>query len=804
MFLNYLKIAFRNIKKTRLFSLINILGLAIGMTSCLLILHYVYFEKSYDTFHEDSDRIYRLRVERTTVDGTAARFASAPPPAAPLIRQRYPEVEKIARLVRFKAGISFGDTVFTEERVYHAEPEFLQILKFKFLRGDPVQGLQDANTAFISRSHAKKYFRDQDPIGQSIYVDKKTDYIITGVFEDIPANSHLKFDILLSFKNWETFFGKQMEMWGHTGFFTYLRLKPGTDYQALEKKIKGLVLSEFGDTLNEYKMTMDLILQPLENIHLNSHFMQEYEINGNRDAVNFLFIIALFIIVIAWVNYINLSTARSLDRAREVGLRKVVGASRRQLMVQFFIETVLINAAAIFLSLFLVEFFLPHFTRLTGTPAAFSIWSAPWFLPAVVIMFLAGVFISGLYPVAAMSSFEPSTVLKGKPGHTPKGINLRKILVIFQFVMSLVLIAGTVTVYHQLSYMRSKDLGFEKDRIMVVKGPRARDEIFKEKMKLFKNQLEQHSSTEKICVATEVPGRQLYWDAGAIFKVGDDISKSKNYKIIGIDYHFIDVFGLSIIEGRNFSNQFPSDEKSSLLLNETAARWLGFENPRDAISGKVNYWGNIYNVVGVVKDFHQQSLKKDVEPHIFRLLPHGRGIRMNFAVKLRAGSIRESVQMVGDRFKKTFPGNPYDFFFIDDYFDQQYTSDELFGRIFGIFAILAVFVTSLGIFGLSSFMTLQRTKEIAMRKVLGSTTSQVFFLLNRSLLVLIAVSFAMALPLAYVGIDNWLGNFANRMNINAWLFLVPLVIVSSITFLTTSTHIIRAASANPVDSLKYE
>lgn len=804
MFMNYLKIAIRNLKKTKLFSLINILGLAIGMTACLLILHYVNFEKSYDSFHEDSHRIYRMRVERTTIDGTAARFASAPPPAAPLIRQRYPEVEKIARLVRYKAGISFGDIVFSEERVYHAEPQFLEILKFKLIEGDPIHGIRKANTAFISQSYAKKYFQDQNPIGKSIYVDKKTDYTITGIFEDIPPNSHLKFDILLSFKNWETYFGKQMENWGHTGFFTYMLLKPGTDVNALESKLKGLVDSEFGEALKAYKMTMALILQPLEDIHLTSHYMQEYEVNGNRDAVNFLFIIALFIIVIAWVNYVNLSTARSLERAREVGMRKVVGATRSQLMIQFFFETVLINLGGIILSLILVELFLPYFTRLTGTPASDSIWSTSWALPAVVILFLAGVVLSGLYPVAAMSSFEPVKVLKGKLGHAPRGISLRKIMVIFQFVMSLVLIAGTVTVYNQLSYMRSQDLGFNKEQIMVVKGPRARDDAFKDKMKLFKNILEQQSAVEKTCVATEVPGRQLYWDAGGIFKVGDDISKSKNYHIVGIDYDFNNVFGLKIIKGRNFSKKFPADEKSSLILNETAVKWLGFKSPADALQGKVNYWGNIYDVVGVMKNFHQQSPKKEYQPLIFRLMPQGRGIRMHFAVKLKSANIRESVQLVGHQYKKIFPGNPFDYFFLDDYFDQQYKSDELFGRVFGVFAFLAVFVTSLGIFGLSSFITLKRTKEIAVRKVLGATVSQVFFLLSRSFILLILVSFAIALPLAILGIDNWLDNFAYRMSINAWLFLIPLLIVSAITLMTTSAHVIRTATANPVDSLKYE
>ncbi len=780
------------------------MGLAVGMTACLLILHYVSFEKSYDRFHENSERIYRLRYERTSEEGKTVKFASCCPPAAPLIRERYPEVEKIARIFRYRASVSFGDIKFSEERMYFAEPSFLDILKFKFIKGDPLNGIREPNKAFISQATAKKYFGNHDPMDKTFSVDKKVDYKIVGIFEDIPQNSHLKFDILLSYKNLFSLYGQEYhESWGHTGVFTYVQLKPQTDPLTFENKLVDLVESACGDLMRTYKVLIKLKMQPLNDIHLTSHFMQEYEINGSRDSVNFLLIIALFIIIIAWVNYINLSTARSLTRAKEVGLRKAVGASRRQLMVQFLFETILINLAALFIAFGLVELFKPFFSQITGTPLNYNIWGESWFWTTVPTMFLVGAFLSGLYPIAAMSSFEPAAVLKGRLGNAAKGMNLRKALVVFQFVMAFVLIAGTFAVYWQITFMKNQDLGFNIEQTLVVKAPRVRDESFNEKFKTFKETLLSNSNVSKFCVATEVPGRQILWDAGAIRRAGEDTSKGKNYQIVGIDYDFADVFDLKFIHGRNFSKEFPTDE-DALILNETAVKWMGFENSKAAVGQQVDYWGEFYTIIGVLKDYHQQSLKEAFEPHIFRLMPYGRDIRGVSAIKINTHNIKETIRLVHQRYDQFFPGNPFDYFFLDDYYNQQYKEDELFGKVFGIFSFLALFITSLGIFGLSSFMVIQRSKEIAVRKVVGASVSRIFLLLTNDFLKLIFISFIIALPLSFLGINQWLNSFANRMSVNSWLFLMPLVVVSVITILTISSHVIKASVANPVESLKYE
>ncbi len=803
---HYLKVAIRNLRRTKLFSVINILGLAVGMATCLLILHYVSFEKSYDRFHESSERIYRLRYERTSEEGTAVRFASCTPPAAEAIRGVFPEVEYIARIFRNQTVVSLKDQnkKFTEERMYYAEPDFFKMFHLDFREGSPLSDIRKANMAFISLSTAEKYFGAEHPIGKTLAVGGNTDYTVAGLFEDVPPNSHLKMDIILSYESIHSLFGPDvLESWGHTGFFTYIRFKEGTDPEAFQKKMPDLVEKSCGELMRAFKVSIELKLQKLTDIHLTSHFMQEYEINGSRDSVNFLMIVAVFIVVMAWINYINLSTARALTRSKEVGLRKVVGASRRHVIAQLFFETLIINLIAINLAIVLVQIFLPAFIRIAGTPMSYSIWEQPWFWISLSALFLGGIFLSGSYPVAAVSAFHPAEVLKGTLGNTPKGMNLRKALVVFQFVMALVLMTGTFAVSRQIIFMKNQDLGFDKDQILVVNAPRIRDESSLKRIDVFKEELLKQSGIQKICVVTEVPGRQIYWDNGAIHRAGEDPGKGKNYQIVGVDYDYVDVFQLKILYGRNFSREFPADNKA-LLLNETAVRWMGFESSEAAVGQQVDYWGEFYTVIGVLSDFHQQSPKQSFEPHIYRFIPYGLRWTGKFALKVSAQNVRETVAQVGKQYAQLFPENPYEYFFLDDYFDQQYKADELFAGVIGIFAMLAILVTGLGIFGMSAFLALQRTKEIGIRKVLGATTSSILRLLAWDFLVLVFVSLLIAWPLAYLGIQQWLDSFAHRMSLDAVLFLAPLVIIVVITALTISSHIVKAATADPVIAIKHE
>ncbi len=805
MFINYLKITLRIIRNTKLFSIINILGLSIGMAACLLILHYVTFEKSYDSFHDKSDRIYRLRYERISEDGSAVRFASCTPPAGALIRERFPEVETLARIFRYRGVVvSYENVRFTEERVYHAEPEFVDIFDFKFIEGDAKKSLGGVDNALISESIAKKYFGEDNPIGKLLHVDKETAYQVSGIFADVPANSHIKFDILLSFENFAKSSGPDyMENWGHTGMFTYVILKEGTELPEFEKKIEDLIEAEFGEALRSYNMIMNLPMQPVIDIHLTSHFMQEFEVNGDKNAINSLLIIALFIIIIAWVNYINLSTSRSLTRAKEVGLRKAVGGSRQQLMLQFILETILINLISMLIAVGLIQLALPWFCHLTEIPQTFPFWGQSWVWVIIPVLFFLGIIFSGLYPVFALSSFHPIDTLRGKIGITTKGIGLRKALVIFQYAMALALITGTLTVYNQIDYMKNQNLGFDIQKVLVVKVPRVKDESFAEKVNTFKDNLVKLNFVEKTCLVTEVPGRQIYWDAGAIRKAGEDANKGKNYQIVGVDYDFADVFNVQFVAGRNFSREHPSDVKA-LVFNETAVQWMGFASPQAAVGQEVNYWGEIFTIIGVLKDYHQQSPKQSFEPHIFRYMPQGRHNLGQFAVKINTTNIRQTVTEIENQYSELFPGNPFEYFFLDDYFDQQYKADVLFGTVFGIFALLAIFVTSLGILGLVAFMVTQRTKEIGVRKVLGANIKQILYILIMEVVKLIILSFIILVPVLYWGIDQWLQSFAVRMDPDFSLFIIPLLVTLIITIITIGTHVIKAALSNPVDSLRYE
>lgn len=804
MIQNYLKTALRNLLRNRLTSLINILGLAIGMTAFLLILHYVTYEKSYDRFHENTDRIYRLRVERTTDQDTAVRFASCAPPAGARIREQFSEVEKVGRILRYRGVMSHEDIKFLEERMFFVEPDFLEILQFPSIGGDPVTGLKNPNDALISRSTAAKYFGDSNPIGKTISLDKRIDYQVTGIFEDMPANSHIKMDFMLGYKSLDTIYGSEFQdAWGHTGVYTYLRLKQDAHIPSLQDHLADLVDTEFGEVLKRYRMIMTLNLQPLTDIHLTSHFMQEYEANGNIHTVNMLLIIAGFIIVMAWVNYINLSTAHSLTRAKEVGLRKVVGANRWQLINQFFIETFILNLWAIVIAILLVAIFLPQFCHLTSIPTSTLPWNQSWFWLTVASLFIVGSTLSGFYPVIALSSYHPVTVLKGKLGNKIRGINLRKSLVIFQFLIAMLLITGTFTVISQIQYMQQQDLGFSLEQTLVFRSPRIRDNAFREKFQTFKDELKKRGDISNICHVTEVPGRQLYWDAGAIRRAGSDMSESKNYLIVGADEDFAKVFDLHFIAGRNFSKTFSTDAEA-LILNERAIEWMGFESPEKAVGQQVDYWGNIYNIIGVVKNYHQESLKADYSPQIFRYMPTGRGVRGMFAVKIKSSDMPRTVEDIGKIYETMFPGNPYDYFFLDEYYDQQYQADRLLSQVVSIFSALAIFITALGIFGLSAYNAAQRTKEIGIRKVLGASISRILIMLIKDFVWLMTAAAAVAVPALIFGLNLILRSYANRMPLNLWLFILPIVMVALVTLLTISGQTVKSATANPIKALRYE
>lgn len=796
----YFIIALRRLTKQKLFSFITIIGLATGITASLLMLHYVHFERSYDKFHKRYDDIYRLRLERTSETGESVRFASCCPPVGLRIRELYPEVERVARILRFKGTVSRENITYYEERIYFAEPQFLEMFNFNILSGSSLDALGEQGNVFLTQSSASKYFGKSDPMGQTLELDGKMLFRVAGIIEDPPVNSHIKFDFLLSWPDVEIMYGPAFEQsWGQTGVFTYLTFYSGTDIPAFRAKLSELVIDEFGEALEYYKLTMDLPLQPLKDIHLDSGFMQEYEVNGDKNRVTALFIVAIFLIIVAWVNYIVLSTAQSGTRMPETGMRKIAGARRIQLIGQLIIEMFILNSAAIILSLAIILIAAPYFSLLTGLPLK-GILSDQYLLIWLAAIYLAGIFIAGLYPALHLSSTDPSKVLKGKQSVSRSNIIVRKSLVVIQNFISLVILSSTLIVYLQDAYLKRSDNGLNMNNVLVIKAPRIRAGSYNSTLIAFNEQLGKLNYISEVASATEVPGRQLYWDAGGIFRVGSD--QSKNYQIIGADYNYTDLFEIEFVAGRNFSREFSTDS-TALILNEKAVSWMGFDNPAAAIGEQVNYWGEIFHVIGVVRDFHQQSPKFELEPTLIRFLPEGRGLMGNIVLKL-SGSKAIPIDQLEEIYMEYFPGNSFDYFYAEDYYNQQLIQEQILGRVFTIFSIITVLITVLGVIGLAAFMIDQQKRDISIRKVLGDTPQGIIALFSGTFLTLIMISSLFAIPVSWLILSRWLETFADHLEINLAMFLVPLLFTLLYTGITVALIVYRESVANPVKNLRYE
>jgi putative ABC transport system permease protein len=802
MIKNNLLIAKRTLLKKFVFTVLNISGLAIGIAACALIFHYISFEKSFDKQHSNSENVYRLTYGRMGQDGSNVEFASACPAIGPLLKENFPDIVDIARLSSREANISYEENKFTEKKIYYAEQDIFKILTFKIIDGSIKGALNQPNNIVISKSIAKKYFGDTNPLGKRLKLNMKDDLLVVAVFDDLPANSHLKPEILVSFINLTYWRGPEyLQSWGHTGALTYLTLKPEANPRELEKQFIEFTKTQIGEMLDYYKMVFYFNLQNIEDIHLKSHLLQEQESPGDEKVVDFLYIIGFFILIIAWVNYINLTTSRSLERAREVGIRKVVGASKLNLVKQFYTESILINLIGLLLALGLMEILKPGFSNLTGMPNDYIFWSQKWFIIFIIGTYIFGTFITGMYPVFALASFKPVLVLKGKLIRVSRGINLRKVLVVFQLAISIMLITGTFAVFKQMRFLRNQNLGFNIEQMLVINYPKAIDSTFIMRQRTFKEEMAGLAGVKGVASSSEVPGRKIYWDNGAIYKVGNDPTSGKNFMIMGVDDHFIKQYEMEFVLGRNFSKDFPTD-KQAVILNETAVKWLEFSSPEEALNNQINYWNNIYTVIGILKDYHHESPKALFEPQIFRYLPDD--TRGCFSIKLNTESVADNLKSIENKWNQLFPGNPFNYFFLDIYYDEQFKADKRFGSVFGIFAFMAIFITCLGLFGLSLYTANLKTKEIGIRKVMGAKVTNILIYFSKEYLYLIIIATVISVPPLIYGINYWLNNFSLKMSITPWLFIIPVIIVIIITLASVSAHTIKAARLNPVDTLKYE
>ena len=821
MFRSYLRTAARNLLKHKGFTTLNILGLAIGSAVFLLIAQYVKFERSYEAFIPGADNIYRLKLERYQNGELLIATAENVPGAGPALLAECPEVEAYARLYNlgYKNNLIITNEeaqpepiAFKHRHFLYADSAFLPMMGYEMVSGDPATALAEPLTAVISEAYAEKYFGAQGPMGRRLHMqdDDFNDETVqvTGVFKNLPQNTHLKFDVLFSYKtllsrgDWAP--ARYNTAWGRNDMYTFVKLKPGAQAAALEARFPAII-EKYNPQLAENNRKDVITLQPLRSIHLYSNLAEEPEPNGDGRIVLFMSVIGLLVLVIAWINYVNLSTARALERAREVGVRKATGAAKGQLIGQFLIESALANLIATVLAFALALLSFRGFNQLAGLQLSLSYLVQPWALGLLAVIWLAGTFLSGLYPAWVLSSFQPVAVLKGQFKNTARGLVLRQALVTLQFAASIALIAGAIIIYRQLSYMLGQDIGMNINQVLVVERPgivpRGHD-ARNSAIDVFRSELAKQPGIYGPASSVTVPGKQREYKA-AVKRMGAPDDESATLRFNSMDYHFMDIFDMKLLAGRAFSPDFPHDPDTSCIITQSAVRMLGFDEPEDAVGQTLSIPGFQWNpiVAGVVNDYHQVSLKNAMEPTVFYCSPYSGEC---FSMRLTNPDIPGTISHIRQAWARAFPGNPFDYFFLDDYFAAQYDNEQRFGSLALVFALLAILIGCLGLFGLSGYAIAQRTKEIGIRKVLGASTSGIVGLLSRDFLKLVAVSILIASPLAYYFMEQWLRDFAYRINISLWVFALAGMIAVAIALLAVSFQSIRAALANPVEALRSE
>jgi len=786
MFKNYLKITLRHIRRHKGYSFINIAGLAIGMTCCILILLYIQYELSYDKFHADAHDVYRVAFEiPDRLDMNASSFGLL----APALIQDFPEVLSSARIRRLESTIFYKNHAFTEKNFFLADPEFFDVFSFPVISGNPEKALSEPFSVLITQEMTEKYFGGEDPVGKTLLVDNKYDYKIAGILENPPQNSHLKFDFLASFITVDRIWEDYTISWMNTNrILTYVRLQKDYNPDDLERK--------FPEFLKRYgREDVIFYLQPITGIHLHGNIDNEIEANSDIQYIYIFSVIAFLIILIACFNYMNLSTARSVYRSKEVGVRKVVGAERKHIIRQFMSESIIFALAALFISVFLVKLLLPAFNSLVDRNLSFNFFSDnEMFLGLFILAVIVG-FISGSYPALFLSSFHPVLILKGMRAH--KGSSaFRNFLVVFQFSISIVLIIGTLIIYQQLHYIKKRNLGFNKEQIVIVD---IKDENLKNVYQTMRNDMKQNPRILGASFSCNLPNVVEALN-GYRWEGQTEENRWQLFYTAAVDNEFIDLLGLELTMGRNFSEEFPSDLQAC-ILSETAVRTIGWENP---IGKRFGYWEE-GTVIGVIKDFHHLSLHSAIGPTVFLHVDRETDLHLNYLlIKINPGDIPGTLAFIKKKFEEYSPHYPFSFTFLDDRVDKMYRTENKLGQILNVFSFTAIFIACLGLFGLAAFTAERRTKEIGIRKVIGATVSNIFFLLSREFLKLMLIAFILACPIAYFSMNRWLQTFAYRTHVGVAVFILSALSAFLTVLITVSYQSIKAAAANPADSLRYE
>ena len=807
MLRNYLKTAIRNLWKNKGFSAINIIGLAIGLATCLLIMIYVMDELSYDRYNEKADRIYRVDGE-IKFGGNHFILAVAPAPAGPAMLKDFPEVEKETRFRGYGGFlVRKGGQNIQEDAVIYADSTLFDVFTLPMIQGDPHTALIDPHTVVITEKIAKKYFDATNVVGRSLLVNDSIPYKITGVIRDLPAQSHFHFDIFVSLSQSDE---SRNDQWLSNNFNTYVVLRKGTDPRQLEAKLKGMVVKYVAPLVHQaVNISLDdffkagnfvgFSLTPLERIHLYSNKTAELGANGNIQYVYIFSAIAFFILLIACVNFMNLSTARSANRAKEVGIRKVLGSLRGNLIIQFMIESILISAFGLLLALGLAWLLLPVFNQLAAKDMSIGLFSRLWLAPSLLgLMLLVGL-LAGSYPAFFLSAFRPIAVLKGNVASGFKTGWLRNSLVVFQFGISMVLMVGTAVIYRQLAYIHNRELGFKREQVLIVQNTGA----LGDQVRAYKEKLLRLPGVEGVTMTGYLPTSDSRNDDAFFLSPDLDTKKAISMQRWAVDENYIPVLGMRMAAGRNFSKDFLTDSMG-IVINEAAAHFLGF---CDAIGQKIYELDDVktkktrmFHVIGVVKDFNFNTLRQVVTP-LALFLERDRG---SLALKVQSGNVHRLVGQVEDAWRSMAPGQPFSYTFMDDQFNNIYLTEQRMGGISLSFSLLAILIACLGLFGLAAYAAEQRTREIGIRKVLGATVSGIIALLSKDFLLLVLVSAVLAFPIAWLAMHRWLQDFAYRIDIGWEVFVLAGLLSVGIALLTVVFQALKAALTNPVRSLRSE
>jgi putative ABC transport system permease protein len=810
MFKNYLTVALRNVRRHKGFSVINILGLAVGMAASILIAVFVLHELSFDRYHEKADRIYRVVAQFDP--GGEKRVAYTVPPMAQAMLDELPEIEHAARLSLWPRNylVRYDDKLFLEKGIIFADASIFDVFTIPFILGDPKSALVDPRTLVITKDIAHKYFGNENPLGKSLrFEDRGRDFKITGVIESCPATSHFRYEMIVSIVSSPTAFETG---WGGHTYFTYVVLKDGNVRQQLDAKLPDFCrrhwgayhYAETGQTYDEYikdgKEYYGFSLEPLSDIHLNRGVIDYLSIKGNRTYVYVFSVIALFILLIACINFTNLSTARFSHRSKEVGVRKVLGSKQKQLVLQFLGESVLLSLFALVFAVLLVKIALPAFRSLASRQLELHLFQSVFTLPILIgFALLVGIF-AGFYPAFFLSSFQPARTVKGSGGQKSRGnVRLRRALVVLQFAATFGIFFGTFVISHQLKYVRGKQLGFNEEHVVVIH----RADALGKKADAFKQELLRYPGITTISDTESLPGRHFNPNSHRL--EGRPATETPTLHTMYGDHNFVELLNLEIVSGRYFSPEIPTDTTSAVVINERAVKELGLT---DAVGKRLHKEfggakpGEFVTIIGVLKDFHFNSLHYEILPMIIRPLSMR---TWNFtSVRIGPKNIPDSLAQIEKTWNTFTGGQPFEFSFLDEDFDNLYRSEQRMGQIFSLFAGLAIFIACLGLVGLISFTAEQRTKEIGIRKVLGASVSKIVFLLGREVVVLVFVAAFVAAPIAYYGMHRWLENFAFRIDISPFMFILTAFGTLAVALLSVSYRAIKAAQANPINSIRYE